>query len=92
MRVDHSAQGEVREVFKQLGEEIIEEELTDWIARVQPDGLVSLEQLKSFQSERDDSDSSDDEDEIRYHNSDKLVSRSSCICIPPSPPTHFNFT
>ena len=58
-------QGEVGEVFKQLGEKITEEELTDWIARVQPDGLVSLEQLKTFQSERNNSDSSDDEDEIR---------------------------
>ena len=52
-------------MFKQMGEEITEEELTDWIARLQPDGLVSLEQLKTFQRERDNSDSSDDEDEIR---------------------------
>ena len=52
-------------MFKQLGEEIPEEELTDWIARVQQDGLVSLEQLETFQAERNNSDSSEDEDEIR---------------------------
>ena len=60
--------GEVREVFDQLGEEITEEELAGWIARVQPDGrgLVSLHQLRAFRTERNNSDSSsDDEDEIR---------------------------
>ena len=60
--------GEVREVFAQLGEEITEEELAGWIARVQPDGrgLVSLHQLQAFRGERNNSDSSsDDEDEIR---------------------------
>lgn len=57
---------EVTEVLKQLGEEVGEGELADWIARVHSDGLVGLQQLKTFLAERNDSDSSsDDEDEIR---------------------------
>ena len=59
-------QAEVTEVLKQLKEKIGEGELAAWIARAHPGGLVSLPQLRAFLSERNDSDSSsDDEDEIR---------------------------
>ena len=59
-------QAEVSEVLKQLKEKIGEGELAAWIARAHPGGLVSLPQLRAFLSERNDSDSSsDDEDEIR---------------------------
>ena len=58
-------QAEVPEVLKHLGEKNREEELAGWMGRARPDGLISLQQLKAFLTDSNDSDSSDDEDEIR---------------------------